>query len=144
MVTQFFLTFFKTFMDFMLLYVETFILGKVTEAILSWLELPGLEAVELGPIVSRTLTCLRHLSCPKRWSSAMILSSTGSTGTFGQLMMGQGLLYLSVLQGLLLTRPQIWVSLFWERLKSYLKTLDYLAVHHLPGSLCVFLSFKIE
>ena len=74
----------------------------------------------------------------------MILSSTRSTGTFGQLMMGQGLLYLSALQGLLLTRPQGWVSLFWEGLKSYLKTLDYLAVHHLPGSHFIFLSFKIE
>ena len=55
-----------------------------------------------------------------------------------------GLLYMSALQGLLLTRPQGWVCLFWEGLKSYLKTLDYLAVYHLPGSHFIFLSFKIE
>ena len=66
MVIQFFLTFFKTFMDFMLLYVETFSLGKVTEAILSWLDFPVLEEVGLGLIVMRTLNCLKHLSCHKR------------------------------------------------------------------------------
>ena len=81
-------------MDFMLLYVETFCLGKVTEASLSGLELPGLEELELALIVLRTLSRLKHLSFPKRWSSAMMLSSTRSTGTFGQLMVGQGLLYL--------------------------------------------------
>ena len=74
----------------------------------------------------------------------MMLSSTGSTGTFGQLMVGQGPLYLSALQGVLLTRPQGRVSLFWQGLKSYPQALDYLAVHHFLGSLCAFLSFKIE
>ena len=89
METQFFLTFFKIFMDFMLLYVETFCLGKVTEANLSGLELPGNEELELAPVVLRTLSCLKHLSFPKRWSSAirwsseMMSSSIGSTGTLG-------------------------------------------------------------
>ena len=49
-------------MDFMLLHVETFCLGKVTEASLSGMELPGLEELELALIVLRTLGCLKHLS----------------------------------------------------------------------------------
>ena len=51
-------------MDFMLLYVETFCFGKVTEASLSGLELPGNEELELAPVVLRTLSCLKHLSFP--------------------------------------------------------------------------------
>ena len=148
MVTQFFLSFFKTFMDFMLLYVDNFCLGKVTEASLSGLELPGLEELELALIVLRTLGRLKHLSFPKRWSfamrwrSAMRWSSIGSTGTFGQLMC-QGLLYLSTLQGVLPTRPQGQVSVL-RRSHLILRPLYYLAVHHLPGSHFIFLSFKIE
>ena len=47
----------------MLLYVETFCLGKVTEASLSGLELPGLEELELALIVFRTLSHLPGSLC---------------------------------------------------------------------------------
>ena len=57
----------QTFQDPKL--VETFCL--LTEASLSGLELPGHKELELALIVLRTLTCLKHLSFPKRWSSAM-------------------------------------------------------------------------
>ena len=50
-------------MDFMLLYVETFCLGKVTEASFFGLELPGLEELELALIVLRTLSHLPGSLC---------------------------------------------------------------------------------
>ena len=122
MVTQFFLSFFKTFLDF---YVETFCLGKVTEASLSGLELPGLEELELALIVLRALGRLKHLSFPKRWSSSMMLSSTGSSKTFGQLMVGQVLLYLVCAPRSFAVKAACSVESLERGLKSYSEPLDY-------------------